>query len=495
MAKIKITKELWLVIVVLLVGAFLRLYRINEYMTYLGDEGRDMIIVRRLLTEFHPPLIGPGTSVGNMYLGPLYYYMMALPTLIANFSPVGPAVMVALLGVATIGLVWRVGKEWFGSTTGLIAAGLYAISPTIIIYSQSSWNPNIMPFFALLSIYAIWRVWQKKEFKWLIVAGISYAFVLQSHYFGVLLAPVLFLFWVLSLKKSKALKSFRKQTVYAAILFGLLMSPLLIFDLRHNFQNFSSISKFSSDSGGSFGGPIKGIIDFVPTVSNAVTRILAGRNEIAGVITTVFLLLGLVWLFLKKAIQHIAYSMILVWLGVGILGLAMYKSEVFDHYMGFIYPAFFLLLGGISQNIFDSKRTILKMLMSTSFLFLIVINLQNLPLWNAPNRQLQRSHEIATFIKDQAQGEKFNLASLSENSNRDTYQYFLLIEDAKVVDADPNAVFYTVTDQLFVVCEKPKDECDPVHDPSAWITNFGWSKIEHHWEVSGANIYKLSHSK
>ena len=35
---------------------------------------------------------------------------------------------------------------------GLVAALLYAISPTVIIYSRSSWNPNIMPFFALLSV-------------------------------------------------------------------------------------------------------------------------------------------------------------------------------------------------------------------------------------------------------------------------------------------------------------------------------------------------------
>ena len=33
----------------------------------------------------------------------------------------------------------------------LIAATLYAISPTIIVYSRSSWNPNVMPFFSLLS--------------------------------------------------------------------------------------------------------------------------------------------------------------------------------------------------------------------------------------------------------------------------------------------------------------------------------------------------------
>src|SRR3990167_11025306 len=92
-------KELVVIGLILLIGAFFRLYKISSYMTFLGDEGRDVIIVRRIFTELHPPLIGPGTSVGGMYLGPLYYYLMAIPLLIAGFSPVGPAVMVALLGV------------------------------------------------------------------------------------------------------------------------------------------------------------------------------------------------------------------------------------------------------------------------------------------------------------------------------------------------------------------------------------------------------------
>ncbi len=143
-------------VLILLVGAFLRLYKIDQYMTFLGDEGRDVIIVRRLLVDGDLILIGPGTSIGNMYLGPLYYYMMAPALLLANFSPVGPAVQIALLGTATIFFVWYLARDWFGQLAALVASALYAIAPTIIVHSRFSWNPNIMPFFALLVIYSIW---------------------------------------------------------------------------------------------------------------------------------------------------------------------------------------------------------------------------------------------------------------------------------------------------------------------------------------------------
>src|SRR3989304_2441119 len=144
-------QEAFLLFIILGVAAFLRLYKIGDYMTFLGDEGRDAIIVRRLLVDGDLILIGPGTSIGNMYLGPLYYYLIAPSLLLANFSPIGPAVFVALLGIATVFGVYYVGREWFGRSAGLISAFLYSLSSVVIIYSRSSWNPNFMPFFVSIA--------------------------------------------------------------------------------------------------------------------------------------------------------------------------------------------------------------------------------------------------------------------------------------------------------------------------------------------------------
>lgn len=500
-------RETLIVLAILAIGAFCRLYKIDQYMTFLGDEGRDVIIVRRFLVEHHPPLIGPGTSIGNMYLGPLYYYMMAPALLIANFSPVGPAIMVALIGIATIKLIWWVGREWFGKTAGLVAAGLYAIAPTVIIYSSSSWNPNIMPFFALLSIYSIWKVWKRHEFNWLIVLGIAYAFVLQSHYLGLLLLPVVGLFWILTILNLKSIGnwkleigSFAKKSLIALGFFAILMSPLLIFDLRHNFQNFNAMKQFVLDSSMSFQSPVGNLQKFADVFNLSSVRLIAGRVQMAGVFVSVIFLLFIIWQIVedlrkKVLLRNSNYLILLLWFLIGIFGLSRYKGDIFDHYMGFIFPAPFLLLGAFSQEMLKSRYLVLKMLLPIALVILIILNLLNLPLRYPPNRQLQRAQEIATFIKNKAGSERLNLATLSDLNNRDVYQYFLLVWGAKVVDTDPNAVAYTVTDQLFVVCERPKALCDPTHDPSAWITNFGWSKITDTWQVAGLNIFRLSHAK
>src|SRR4030067_1802798 len=83
---------------ILLVSAFLRLYRIGDYMTFLGDEGRDALIVYNIL-HGKLTLLGPTASVGGFFLGPIYYYFMAVFTLLFNYNPIGPSVMASLFGI------------------------------------------------------------------------------------------------------------------------------------------------------------------------------------------------------------------------------------------------------------------------------------------------------------------------------------------------------------------------------------------------------------
>ena len=478
-------REFWILVIILALSAFLRLYKIGEYMTFLGDEGRDMIIIRRFLVEFHPPLIGPGTSVGSMYLGPLYYYMMAIPVLLANFSPVGPAVMVAILGVLTVFLIWFIGREWFGKLAGLVSALLYAISPTIIIFSRSSWNPNIMPFFSLLSIYAIWKVWKEKEYKWMIVLGISLAFVLQSHYLGLLLIPTLFIFWLMSPPP-------KYYSLFAVSLFTILMSPLLFFDLRHGWTNLKAIEAFfttNKDIGFS-------VSHYFSNVSSVLTMIsanlISAKNIFLSFSTLALFLLVLIWVYKNKKFKS-ALGILVIWMITGILGISLYKGPIYDHYLGFLFPAPFLILGAVAQNIIKNK--VWGLIFGVYLLSLVFVNSVNSPVLSAPNMQMPRAITVARVIEEKANGERFNLATISDLNNRDVYKYFLMIWGDKVVDTDPSSTQFTVTDQLFVVCEKPREVCDPIHDPSAWITNFGWTKIVDEWEVWGGTLFKLGHTK
>src|SRR3990167_7331276 len=94
--------EILLLATVIILTIFFRFWQIRDYVVFLGDEGRDMIVMREVFTEKHIPFLGPTASVSNFYLGPIYYWMAA-PFLWAwRFDPVGPSYMIAIFGVLTV---------------------------------------------------------------------------------------------------------------------------------------------------------------------------------------------------------------------------------------------------------------------------------------------------------------------------------------------------------------------------------------------------------
>src|SRR6185437_11845881 len=245
--KNKFNLNLILLVLILLLAAFMRLYRISDYMTFLGDEGRDALVALGIL-QGHFTLLGPRASAGDFFTGPIYYYMMAPFLWLFHLDPVGPAVMVALFGVATVWLIYHVGKEFFDQKTGLIAAAFYAVSPLVLTYSHSSWNPNVVPFFSLLTIYFLYKaVTTVRSWKYYLLVGIFLGICLELHYISTFLAVIvavsLFIMqWFLNNKIKILPLIIPYLEIFAGFLIG--YAPFLAFEARHGFPNTKSIIKF-----------------------------------------------------------------------------------------------------------------------------------------------------------------------------------------------------------------------------------------------------------
>src|SRR5258706_15407813 len=107
MFKKQFTKTNIILFGIIILAAFLRLYRIRDYLTFLGDEGRHVLVAYNIL-HGHLILLGPTSSVRGSFLGLIYYYFMAPFLWIFQYDPVGPAVMIAILGIATVWLVYKI---------------------------------------------------------------------------------------------------------------------------------------------------------------------------------------------------------------------------------------------------------------------------------------------------------------------------------------------------------------------------------------------------
>jgi hypothetical protein len=482
-----------ILLVILGLAAFLRLYRIQDYMTFLGDEGRDVLVAYNIL-HGHLTLLGPTSSVGGFFLGPIYYYFMAPFLWLFNYNPVGPAVMVALFGIATVWLIYKFCGDLFSQKVGLIAACLYAVSPLIINYSHSSWNPNLVPFFSLLILYVL---------------------ALQLHYLVLFLGVIVGIYVLLSRKFSLLTLVKKYSVLFSGFLIG--WSPLIAFEIRHGFVDFKNISTFILHSGNTGANS-----NFFLTISDVFFRLFArlvgffpAKEQLGAysaliiniwliliiLIAVASVLLLVINLYKNFKLQNENYRKFLllsIWFLVGVLLFGFYKKPIYDYYFAFMFPLPFILVGGLLMYIYENKmfQTAGKALAIIIFVSLFILNLWGMPFRYEPNRQLNQMRTIAQFVMLKTDVKPFNFAIITGGNSDYAYRYFFTVWGRPPTTiqnsvADPQRK--TVTDQLFVVCESLP--CKPLGHSLWEIAGFGRADIAGHWNVSVVEIYKLIHYK
>ena len=483
----KFLKKHWLIIAILLIASFLRLYRIGDYMEFLGDQGRDVVIIKDFLKHGNLFFIGPQTSIGNMYLGPYFYYLISPSLLLSNFSPVGPAIFIALLNIATAYLIFYISKKWFNPQTGYIAAFLFAISPTVIKYSNFIWNPNIMPLFALLFVYFFFESFRSKHYRYLIYASLAFIMVINSHYLGLTILTFTGLFWAYKLlifikTKSKQLKPFLTNSLLALAVFILSLVPQVLFDIKHNGQNIKALINFFAYRETTVNIKPYKAIPVLPSLFNQVnTSLLAGKNETVGIIISITFAVLLLFFIFKSKAKKSSFWIIFSWYLFGLVALALYKQHIYDHYFAFLFPVVFILIGFLINKF--------KLIGIPLFILITIFSLSNNPFRWQPNRQLQTVNKIADLIISNSNDQEFNFSLLAKQNYDPPYRYVLDSKQAKLVNL-PNKL----ANQLFVVCEPFQMNCDPINNPEWSIAAFGWAKIDNQWEINGIKIFKLIHT-
>ena len=424
----KILSFKFLILIVLFAGAFMRLYRLPQTMQFLGDQGRDAIIARRILVEHHPALIGPVTSVGNMYLGPFYYYFMVFPLMLTYPSPTGPAFAVAVVGIATLYLVYRLGKQFTNAVTALVAMALYAISPMVITQVRFSWNPNIVPFF---SLFFIWLLYQAKEgkHKYWAFLGLVFAILMQLHYITLALGAIAGVIWLLELKRQWSAKQIDKKFLFftgvAAFIFLLSLTPLVIFDIRQPYSNVDAFKGFlfsDKEKHFSLSSSFSGYFTLLwrTTFGLFVQRSQVWLQTMGGIGVLGFCL----WSF--RNTSNKAWKFILTIYLTSVFILSLYRSQIFDHYLGFLLPMGILILATIISTLWSRAR--LKLLTVVILVFFAVFAIKDFPGSQNLGLNIFMMQRTADEIYSHVKGnEKYDILLLSDTHDFQgmNYRYFL----------------------------------------------------------------------
>ena len=177
--------------VLLALAAVMRLPNLATRGTWEADQGHDMLTLRALVQDGVVPLLGPPTSIGDVHHGAWYYYLLSPAAAVTGGdSPLAVVALIALAGIAAVGVVWWLAREVGGPVAGAAAGLTAAISAAAIDESTFIWNPNLIALSSALALAGCWRAWNGGDRRWWLLAATGTAVTMQCHILGVALLPI-----------------------------------------------------------------------------------------------------------------------------------------------------------------------------------------------------------------------------------------------------------------------------------------------------------------
>jgi hypothetical protein len=125
------------------------------------------------------PLSGNQASIG--VLNPPFFIYTLLPAAALSSNPLGGAITVALFSTIAAGLAYWFTYRYFGRLPAIVAGLLNATAYVPLKYSNTIWQPDILPFFMILFLFAIFRGAVEHRKGWFFPAITFLAITYQLH--------------------------------------------------------------------------------------------------------------------------------------------------------------------------------------------------------------------------------------------------------------------------------------------------------------------------
>ncbi len=445
-------REHLLLILLLLIAAFLRLWRIADFTQFRGDQGVAGVVIYEALQNKQIPLTGPTVSTGELP-GPAYYYLIALPLILSNFNPLVPAIMFAVLGVVTVALLYYLGSRMFGRAAGFLIAALYALSPPVVEKSRNMWNPTAIPFFVMLVLLAFYKIHKEKKLSYILLSACSIGILVQLHYTNALWILWTIALWVYEYIKNKDTKKNRKFILWslgAILAFFVPLFPFLFYEVGHQFID------------------VREVFTLLIRPSSAVptTRFLLRFQYVTGrVFFPVFPLftkplsyIPLLFVIPPLVLRRNFWSMLFAAIvASSIVILAWYKGPFFDHYLRFLRPLPFFLVGYLISQI---PRKVAPVVVGILVLIIAFFYIPKLNLGQPHVGDIERTQKVTDAIFAKSPTELFSFALISSPSYSDYhYRFFFTLRQKNPLPVTDSS-YHT----LYLVCEG--NQCPPLPYPN-----------------------------
>lgn len=449
----KISKTTLLILLLLLVASiFLRFYRLDKLFFFNIDEDWFLYIVRKIVIFHKPALIG-WEMPGGILTIPVMYYIGAIIMFLSRNNPLGFAVNAALVSSISVVLTFVVGKKIFQNTRlALIAAFIFCFSYLIIIYTRVTLSIYLGPFLSLLTYISLAKIINEKKSQWFYVLVIVFIFATQE---GSLLSLIFLSLFMLIKYKNKLSVS---KIVIPAVILSLSITPLVIFDLRHDFLAAKRVINFLSFTGKptqaiNIGSPIRSLKLFGNSVARTYfatgqpnlnyqilpcERYLADKEvKTPGFYPYIGFLLVLVFFQLAKAgkLKTIGEELVVTHLLIVVAGLLVYSlllpSHQYEWFFVVLMPGYAFIGAYLIERLLKTKIKIRILVIVFLALVFLFHNLRYL--FTTSTIGYQTKYQVAVYIKEQLKNKTYDLDILGDKCNAYGFRYLLTY-----LDIEPN---------------------------------------------------------
>jgi hypothetical protein len=434
-----------LLIFILFLGFVFRIVNFSQNYYYGIDEELMNLIQKQIALAQHFPMVGSFSAIGSFLL-PYFYYIGALILKVSNLSPIGQGYFAAILGVISSFFIFRLGTKLINQKIGLLSAFFYSTSFLMVLFDRRFWHISISPLLTILTILFLHSI-KKGNLKFVYLLMLTLLAGWSTDYVNLILFLFVIVMWFLW-----KLPILKKEVMISIVLFLVLNTPLLIFEIRHDFYSSNILLNYFNDKNVtveqekrshllnrtredqaifsiiqpfiSFSRSIYMVTDKNITKQHSYCQqYVDDRNKDQGWMLPMLTLLLTAWFFylgIKNKINQDGFKLLSIFFGVYIIGLLIYgylfSSDIFEHYLANLFPVWFLILGVVVSTIKS------RILLAGIILGFLIINSYSILTAYNPLGWKYKS-EIATFVATTLKGDKFSLESIGSCHNWDGFYY------------------------------------------------------------------------
>ncbi len=485
------TKEklfLFAIFLMLFVGIFIRLYQFEGFTTFLGDQGRDAVKMKNIITFKDFPHEGAPSSIGTVKLGAFYYYLMASFLPLFGFNPTGIAYGIFILSTIGILAAYFVIKKEVNFNTALLFLFFSLFAYHLVDISRFSWNPNLLPFFAFFTLYFAYGVFKYKHTVDALMFGLLFGASTQLHPLAFLLGlPVLFV-TIYVFIKTKHRRELIANLIISKLSFLLIYAHFLFKEFQNDFPNITKlIDLFTSKE---FLGEKKPWIErFLQTNQSLWQTVF--KMDIAPYValSMLFIFIVVVIFAIKRVKPNLFVILNVLNIFSYIVGFSLLQADRHPHYYESIYLSVFFIFAFL-LSLIPQRTAKYAITLGVVLIFLWINFPKYYFLYDKPHNQVKKAKIIADSFKGRTLNEPIRLAVLPATETHDQYRYFIDIEGVRILSYSSKE---PTPNELYVICIDPN--CAPVDDAIWPIASFENKKLMDNWKVGEITIHRIIHEE